>query len=227
MTPVDIKWDYGLYSGQFLSYSTISSWYHFFVTYYNGLKIDNKCTNKNYSSYVEYLENDDSCPYSRESCLILDTKCDEIGGLEAYSFMCDVLFPRYIIKDEDLISYWQTDTLYINDILIPALRKGYTRASNQESDIASDSTTGSAGCITSNTVFTLNFDKPVQKTVIDDLFRNYLLNGTIETYTVKIVEPGFNVNIETTKQMVISEVTRNTETTLNASETITMVEALI
>lgn len=121
--------------------------------------------------------------------------------------------------------------IYVNvngqDILIPALRKGYTRASNQESDIASDSTTGSAGCITSNTVFTLNFDKPVQKTVIDDLFRNYLLNGTIETYTVKIIEPGFNGNIETEKQMVISEVTRNTETTLNASETITMVEALV
>lgn len=121
--------------------------------------------------------------------------------------------------------------IYINvngqDILIPALRKGYTRASNQESDIASDSTTGSAGVITSNTVFTLNFDKPVQKTVIDDLFRNYLLNGTIETYTVKIIEPSFNGNIETTKQMVISEVTRNTETTLNASETITMVEALV
>jgi hypothetical protein len=120
--------------------------------------------------------------------------------------------------------------IYVNvngqDVLIPALHKGYSRVSNQESDIASDTQDGSAGVITSNTVFTLNFDKPVQKTVIDDIFRDYLLNGIIDTYTVKIREPYSNEVIETTKQMVISEVTRNTDTTLNASETITMVEAL-
>ena len=111
---------------------------------------------------------------------------------------------------------------------IPALKKGYSRVSNQEKDVASDSQDGSAGAITSDTVFTFNFDKPVQKTAIDDLFRDYLYSGTSTVYEIKIEEPtstGATKIYE--KKMVINEVTRNTDTTLNASETITMVEALV
>lgn len=115
----------------------------------------------------------------------------------------------------------------IDGIKLASLRKGYSRVANQESDIASDSETGSAGCITSNTVFTLNFDKPVQKTELDKKFANYLLTGTSPVFDVEITEPVINGSITTKKKMIISEVTRNTDTTLNASETVTMVEALV
>ncbi len=114
----------------------------------------------------------------------------------------------------------------IDGVNVDSQRKGYSRVATQEADVSNKSQDGSAGVVTSNTVFTLNFDKPVQKTAIDDIFRRYLLNGSNEIYTVTIKEPAVNGYIETTKQMVISEVTRNTDTTLNASETITMVEAL-
>ena len=117
MTPVDIKWNYGEYANEYMSYNTIASWYHFLISYYNGLKIDTACSIKVYPSYIEYFESDEKCLYSRESCLELDSKFHMIGGADAYNYMCTTLFPRYTITDDDLIDYWETDTLYINDVL--------------------------------------------------------------------------------------------------------------
>ena len=114
----------------------------------------------------------------------------------------------------------------IDDVTLETQRKGFSRASVLDTEIASDSENGEAGAIQGNTVFTLNFDKPVQKTDIDTWIMDYVFNGNNPVRTVRITVPIKNGNIISVKKMIFSESMQNTDTTLNASETITMVEAL-
>lgn len=129
MIPTNILWNYGAYSGKYVSYNTVVSWFHFYKDYYNGLSTKDKCP-ISYRNYVEYFNNDVECPLTIEECQDLDTKFEAIGGKEGYNYMCTTLFPRFIINQEmidawgdtsynidDLLSIWKTDTLYVNDII--------------------------------------------------------------------------------------------------------------
>jgi hypothetical protein len=110
---------------------------------------------------------------------------------------------------------------------VPAQRIGYSRVATQEADVSSESQDGSATNVTASTVFTLNFDKPVQKTPLDDIMRNWLLYGNDTVHEVVITEPFENGEVKSiTKHMIFNEVTRSTDTVLNASETVIMVEAM-
>ena len=117
MIPENIQWNYGtVHNGKLLSYHTISSWFHFCENYIQGLTIDEKCP-ITYDSYKTYNESYDGCPYALDYCIELDDIFNNtIGGYDAYAYMCETLFPRYVI-DTDLIDAWKTDKLYINDIL--------------------------------------------------------------------------------------------------------------
>lgn len=117
MIPKNIIWHFGnIYNGKSLSYNTVASWFHFCENYFKGLTINEKCP-ISYPSYLAYYESYDKCPYSLEYCEELDDIFSNvIGGHEAYGYMCDVLFPRYILNEE-LADEWKTDKLYINDIL--------------------------------------------------------------------------------------------------------------
>lgn len=110
---------------------------------------------------------------------------------------------------------------------VPAQRIGYSRVATQEADVSSKSTDGGATNVTASTVFTLNFDKPVQKTPLDDIMRNWLLTGVDTVHEVVITEPTSTGKKAVTKHMIFNEVTRSTDTVLNASETVIMVEAMV
>ena len=183
--------------------------------------IDNALSKNEYAAFDNYNM---GMAYSLAGTGSRDIKSRIGDSLSLYVYIA-FSFVANGVNSTEIKAYVMINNNYVE---IPALRLGYARVSNQEKDVSSESTNGSAGAITSDTAFSFNFDKPVQKTDIDDLFREYLLLGRNEIYTVKIVEPksdGTSLTYE--KQMVINEVTRNTDTTLNASETVTMIEALV
>ena len=123
----------------------------------------------------------------------------------------------YILKIKDDNGKWQT---------IDTQRKGFSRVAVLETEVSSDTETGEAGCIQGNSVFTINFDKPVQKTMIDLMITEYLIYGENPVRDVELTIPTINGEKTTTRRMIISEVSHNTEQVLNASQTVSMVDAL-
>ena len=124
----------------------------------------------------------------------------------------------YILQIKDDNGAWQT---------IDTQRKGFSRVSVIETEVSSETETGEAGCIQGNSVFTINFDKPVQKTIVDAMIADYLVNGLNPVREVKLTIPILNGEIESFRNMIISEVSHNTEKVLNASQTVSMVDALM
>jgi hypothetical protein len=95
-----------------------------------------------------------------------------------------------------------------------------------ETEVSSNTTTGEAGCIQGNTVFTINFDKPVQKTIVDTIITEYLVYGENPVREVRLTIPVKSGNVVSYRKMILSEVSHNTEKVLNASQTVSMVDAL-
>lgn len=118
-------------------------------------------------------------------------------------------------------------TMKIDGCDVNSPRMGYSRVANQEADIDSNTTDGCATNVTGSTIFTINFDKPIQKSKLDDIIADFVLNGTNEAHYVEITEPTENGQTTISKYMIFNEANQNTETTLNASTSVTMVEAMM
>ncbi len=118
-------------------------------------------------------------------------------------------------------------TMKIDGCDVNSPRMGYSRIANQEADIDSNTTDGCATNVTGSTIFTINFDKPIQKSKLDDIIADFVLNGTTKAHYVEITEPTENGQTTISKYMIFNEANQNTETTLNASTSVTMVEAMI
>ena len=119
------------------------------------------------------------------------------------------------IKDYDGV-YQEIDTQ----------RKGFSRVSVLETEVSSEPTTGEAGCVQGNSVFTINFDKPVQKTIVDAMITDYLVFGENPVRDVRLTIPVKGGTLTSNRKMILSEVAHNTEKVLNASQTVSMVDAL-
>ena len=118
-------------------------------------------------------------------------------------------------------------TMKIDGCDVNSPRMGYSRVASQEADIDSNTTDGCATNVTGSTVFTVNFDKPIQRSKLDDIIADFVLNGTNEAHLVEITEPTEKGTVIIRKYMIFNDANQNTEMTLNASTSVTMVEAMM
>ncbi len=124
--------------------------------------------------------------------------------------------------------------LFIDGIEVISPRKGYSRVASQEADIPSDTEDGASKNITGSTAFSINFDKPTQKTALDDIITSWLFDVQFNgqnthdmVHLVTIIHPYDNEQQRIDKLMTFHEITESTEKALNASNTVIMVEAMV
>lgn len=119
-------------------------------------------------------------------------------------------------------------TLTIDDtITVNVPRQGLSRQATQEADIDLLDQDGASKVSTISSVFTINFDRPSKKDALGDMITNYLLTGENIAHKVVISIPTTTGNKRVTKIMCFAESTANTERTLNASNSVTLAEAMI
>lgn len=135
LVPYSIKWDRGKYKfyvdenniEHFISFKTLSSWFHFIEFYINLLK-KHGCLTNNYISAEEYgkFENNDS--YDSDDYLEFDRKIIEICqndddknktlydiAVNTYNDMIITYFPRFEIE-EKYQNAWNKKFLSINEV---------------------------------------------------------------------------------------------------------------
>lgn len=133
LIPYGIKWDRGKYKfyvdengiEHYVSYNTLSSWFHF-IEFYINLLTSNTCSISNYETAVDYSKYENNSNYDEDSYVNFDKKIIDICGTEngytlfenaknTYEFMVSKYFPRFNI-DEELQKYWNKKYLSINEV---------------------------------------------------------------------------------------------------------------
>lgn len=143
MIPYGVKWDRGKYKfyvddkgiEHYVSYNTLSSWFHFIVFYLNLIK-KHGCLKDNYISAEEYGNYENNQNYNDYDYINFDNKIKDICGEEndktlyeqakdTYDFMVSEYFPRFdfniefkddLEKLQELKKYWHKNYLSINDV---------------------------------------------------------------------------------------------------------------
>lgn len=106
-------------------------------------------------------------------------------------------------------------------------RQGFSRVEVQEADNDLEQDNFDAKVTSISSQLTITFDMPSAKDELGNIVNDFIVNGVNPARVLKITYPNMTGTKTSTKIVKFAESTLNTEKTLNASNTVVLVEALV